>query len=83
MSETDAGPDPQWVFSYGTLRLPEVQQATYGRLLDGVDDALPGYRVELLAITNPAVVALSGAAEHPVVRPTGDPSDSVPGPAGW
>ena len=25
-----------WVFSYGTLRLAEVQRANYGRLLDGV-----------------------------------------------
>lgn len=69
----------EWVFGYGTLRQPEVQQRTYGRLLDGVDDVLPGYRVESLPITSPEVVALSGSAEHPVVRFTGDPADSVAG----
>lgn len=68
-----------WVFSYGTLQLPEVQQANYGRLLDGVADALPGYRTEYLAITNPEVVAVSGIAEHPVARHTGKPADRVPG----
>lgn len=69
----------EWVFSYGTLRQPEVQQGSYGRLLEGVDDELPGYRLDTLAITNPEVVALSGTAEHPVARYTGDPSDIVAG----
>jgi hypothetical protein len=27
------------LFSYGTLRLPTVQRADFGRLLDGSDDA--------------------------------------------
>jgi SulP family sulfate permease len=69
----------EWVFSYGTLRQPEVQQGSYGRLLEGVDDQLPGYRLETLPITDPDVVALSGSAEHPVARPTGDPSDVIAG----
>jgi AIG2-like family. len=69
----------EWVFSYGTLRLPAVQQANYRRLLDGVADELPGFRLEYLAITNPEVIAVSGIAEHPVARHTGDPEDRVPG----
>ena len=69
----------EWVFSYGTLRLAEVQQANYGRLLDGVADELPGYRLEYLAISNPEVVAISGIAEHPVARHTGLASDRVAG----
>lgn len=68
-----------WVFSYGTLRLPEVQLANYGRLLAGVPDRLPGYRCELLAISNPEVVAVSGIAEHPVAQRSDDPSDGVDG----
>lgn len=72
-------PAVEWVFSYGTLRQPEVQQGSYGRLLEGTDDELPGYRLETLKITNPEVVALSGAAEHPVARHTGDPADVVAG----
>lgn len=69
----------EWVFSYGTLRLPEVQLGTYGRLLDGVSDLLPGWRLEQLAISNPDVVALSGVEEHPVAVPTGDPLDTITG----
>jgi gamma-glutamylcyclotransferase (GGCT)/AIG2-like uncharacterized protein YtfP len=67
------------LFSYGTLRDPAVQRANFGRELHGRDDALPGYRMTLLEITDPAVVALSGTAHHPVAAPTGDPADQVPG----
>lgn len=69
----------EWVFSYGTLSQLEVQQGSYGRLLEGVDDELPGYRLDTLTITNPEVIALSGSTEHPVARRTGDPSDVVAG----
>lgn len=58
------------LFSYGTLRLPAVQQATFGRLLDGEEDAILGYRVEMLTITDPDVLATSGVAEHPVLVPS-------------
>lgn len=70
---------PEWVFSYGTLRLPEVQRRTYGRLLEGADDTLIGWRLEWLQISNPEVVALSGIAEHPVAVSTGSPDDAVHG----
>jgi hypothetical protein len=69
----------EWVFSYGTLRLPQVQQANYGRALDGVPDSLPGFRLDLVAITNPEVVAVSGIAEHPVAVRTDNAADSVDG----
>lgn len=55
------------LFSYGTLQLPAVQRATFGRLLDGAADAILGYRVEMLTITDPQVLATSGVAEHPVL----------------
>ncbi len=61
----------EWVFSYGTLRLPDVQRATYARLLAGEPDELPGYRLESLPISNPEVIAMSGIAEHPVAVPGG------------
>ena len=32
------------LFSYGTLRLAEVQRALFGRLVQGEPDAMPGYR---------------------------------------
>ena len=67
------------LFSYGTLQLPEVQHATYGRLLEGRPDALTGYRLVPLTITDPEVVALSGAPIHMIACRTGDPVERIPG----
>jgi len=67
------------LFSYGTLQLPAVQRATYGRLLDGEPDALPGYRLRPLSISDPEVVRLSGKAVHTIAVATGDDADRVPG----
>jgi gamma-glutamylcyclotransferase (GGCT)/AIG2-like uncharacterized protein YtfP len=66
------------LFSYGTLQLEAVQRESFGRLLQGEPDAMPGYRTELLEITDPAVLALSGERFHPVVV-AGTPTDSVAG----
>lgn len=67
------------LFSYGTLRQPEVQQANYGRLLEGASDMLTGYRAEPLVITDPEVVRLSGKAVHMIARYSGDPADRISG----
>ncbi|HEY0125322.1 MAG TPA: gamma-glutamylcyclotransferase family protein [Rhizobium sp.] len=67
------------LFSYGTLRYPEVQMSSFGRLLDGAEDSMPGFRKDMLEITDPAVIATSGERFHPVVMPSGDPADEVPG----
>lgn len=66
------------LFSYGTLRQPEVQQALFGRSVPTVDDALPGYRIEWLTITDPEVIETSGSDRHPILR-KGDPADSAAG----
>jgi len=67
------------LFSYGTLRLPQVQLTTYGRLLDGAPDTLLGYRLEPLAISDPDVIRLSGKAVHTIARRSADPSDRIDG----
>ena len=67
------------LFSYGTLQLPDVQRATFGRLLDGRADTLPGFALEPLAISDPEVVRISGAAVHTIARRSGDPADLIPG----
>lgn len=67
------------LFSYGTLQLPAVQQATFGRLLDGEPDTILGYEVRRLSITDPEVLATSGVAEHPVLVPAADPAAEVVG----
>jgi hypothetical protein len=55
------------LFSYGTLQLPEVQRATFGRVLAGRQDAIVGFRLETLSITDPDVIAASGSDRHPVL----------------
>jgi len=58
------------LFSYGTLRQPEVQLATFGRELDGQRDAIVGYDLDHVTITDPHVIATSGRDRHPILRPT-------------
>jgi gamma-glutamylcyclotransferase (GGCT)/AIG2-like uncharacterized protein YtfP len=67
------------LFSYGTLREPQVQLATFGRLLGGVPDAIVGYRLETLTIRDPAVIATSGSEHHPILVPSEDPDAAVEG----
>ena len=73
------GPADVALFSYGTLQLPEVQLATYGRRLEGRPDALPGFVLAPLAIGDPEVVRISGLAVHQIARRSGDPADILPG----
>jgi hypothetical protein len=67
------------LFSYGTLQQENVQLATFGRLLEGRRDALPGFALTPIRISDPHVIAVSGAAVHHIARRTGDPADIVPG----
>ena len=67
------------LFSYGTLQRLDVQLATYGRPLEGVPDALIGYRLEVLPDRDRDAVRISGTKTHMVVRKTGDPADRVAG----
>ncbi len=67
------------LFSYGTLRLPKVQLARFGRELAGHPDALPGFRLDTVTITDPSVISDSGSAEHPVAVRSDDPADTVEG----
>jgi gamma-glutamylcyclotransferase (GGCT)/AIG2-like uncharacterized protein YtfP len=66
------------LFSYGTLQQEEVQLASFGRLLTGQADALPGWREELVEITDPDVLVKSGKTHHPIVLP-GAEGDRVAG----
>jgi gamma-glutamylcyclotransferase (GGCT)/AIG2-like uncharacterized protein YtfP len=58
------------LFSYGTLQLPEVQRATFGRELPGRRDAIVGYDLNQVTITDPHVIATSGSDRHPILRPS-------------
>ena len=60
----------QLLFSYGTLRQRDVQLSTFGRELDGRPDAIVGYELDYVTITDPHVVATSGSDRHPILRPS-------------
>jgi gamma-glutamylcyclotransferase (GGCT)/AIG2-like uncharacterized protein YtfP len=66
------------LFSYGTLQQEEVQLASFGRLLTGKADTLPGWRQAMVEITDADVIARSGKTHHPIVLP-GRRDDSVAG----
>jgi len=69
----------EFLFSYGTLQLEVVQMATFGRLLTGTADVLPGFEASLLEIDDEANVSMSGKTHHPIARFTGRAADSVAG----
>jgi len=69
------------LFSSGTLQEAQAQLATFGRLLAGESDSLPGYRRVELVLHDPIFIALSGRAEHVNAASTGNPADRLHGTA--
>ncbi len=67
------------LFSYGTLQLEQVQLSTFGRRLGGAKDALTGYNLSTIKITDSAVIEKSGTDIHPILSFTGIASDQVEG----
>lgn len=67
------------LFSYGTLQLESVQISSFGRKLSGRPDAMPGFRKEMVEITDPEVLAKSGEQFHPIVVPSAEPGDAISG----
>lgn len=66
------------LFSYGTLRQPDVQRTVFGRELPGRPDEIIGYELGEVTITDPQVIATSGSAVHPMLVPNAE-SPGVPG----
>ena len=69
------------LFSYGTLQLESVQLGTFGRRLEGRADAIVGFEVAMMEMTDPEVIALSGKTHHPIATFTGNPRHRVNGMA--
>jgi hypothetical protein len=69
------------LFSYGTLQQSAVQRATFGRELVGHPDAIVGYGLDYVTVTDPHVVTTSGSDHHPILRPTDRPDAHVDGTA--
>lgn len=72
-------PANEKLFSYGTLRYDSVQQATFGRKLQGAADTLEGYQLSQVRINDPHVIAASGDAVHPILIATDDENHKVEG----
>jgi hypothetical protein len=67
------------IFSYGTLQQEDVQVSTFGRLLAGERDELPGFEPSLVRIEDPHVVAAGGRTHHANVTFNGRSDSRVPG----
>ncbi len=67
------------LFSYGTLQQQDVQRATFGRLLHGQRDELPGYEPSLVEIEDPGQAAAVGRTHHANVTVNGRADSRVPG----
>jgi hypothetical protein len=65
------------LFSYGTLQKEQVQIETFGRILQGDQDILIGYRLEMLEITDSEVLRKSSQKFHPILKFSGNPEDEV------
>lgn len=70
-----------FLFSYGTLQQENVQLCTFGRLLQGQRDELPGFEVSSIKIEDPGVVAASGKTHHANVTCTDKKDARVSGTA--
>jgi hypothetical protein len=67
------------VFSYGTLQEERVQLSTFGRLLRGQRDELPGFEPSVVKIEDPQVAAASGRTHHDNATFTGRSDSRVRG----
>jgi gamma-glutamylcyclotransferase (GGCT)/AIG2-like uncharacterized protein YtfP len=67
------------LFSYGTLQQENVQRATFGRLLQGQPDELPGFEQSSVRIEDPQVVATSGQTHYANVTFNGRTDSRVRG----
>ena len=52
------------LFSYGTLQEEDVQRSTFGRLLHGTRDELPGFEQSLARIEDLSIPGPAGPIPH-------------------
>ncbi|MET0898651.1 MAG: gamma-glutamylcyclotransferase family protein [Mycobacterium sp.] len=69
------------LFSYGTLRQRDVQLAVFGRELSGRPDAIVGFDLDHVTITDPQVITTSGSDRHPILRPSTRADAAIEGTA--
>jgi len=67
------------LFSYGTLQEASVQLSTFGRLLEGQQDELPGFEPSRVRIEDPKMAAGIGKTHHANVTFNGRSDSRVRG----
>ncbi|MBI4909289.1 MAG: gamma-glutamylcyclotransferase [Acidobacteria bacterium] len=67
------------LFSYGTLQRKDIQIATFGRELDGREDALSGYALASVPIHDPEAAAAIGETHYSNAEPSSNPGDEISG----
>ena len=67
------------LFSYGTLQSEKVQLESFGRLLRGKPDKLPGYKMAYLEIKDEMVLERSLQNKHPIAIKSKNESDFISG----
>jgi gamma-glutamylcyclotransferase (GGCT)/AIG2-like uncharacterized protein YtfP len=67
------------LFSYGTLRDEQVQRAVFGHPVEGVGDAITGWRLEPYTVNDPKSVAISGKSTHHILVRTESSGDEIAG----
>ncbi len=67
------------LFSYGTLQHRKVQIESFGRVLEGEQDTLFGYRLDDLKIVDPNVLEISDQQIHPIAVKSNSKSDCIEG----
>ncbi len=67
------------LFSYGSLRDEKVQRAIFGHPVEGVADAITGYRLAEVVIDDATTAELSGTNVHRILDPTDNVEDRIEG----
>lgn len=69
----------EFIFSYGTLQEPQVQEAIFGTTISGKTDAVTGFRLTQVEISDDEVVRVSGQTHHPMLVSSDNHTDAIPG----
>lgn len=68
----------EYLFSYGTLQKAEVQLKLFGRLLNGTNDSLTGYKTGTIEITDEVFLAKGEqSTQHTAIPSDGDRIDGM------
>ena len=67
------------LFSYGTLQKQKVQLELFGRIVQGTNDLLKGYKTVEIEIKDEAVLAKSEQKYHLIAVPSNGKNDFIKG----